>query len=59
MPGAGPDRYDLSAYNAPPLVNVEARSATPVVGALWPGAWRDASAGDPGRAITLTVDEKF
>jgi transcriptional regulator with XRE-family HTH domain len=59
MPGADPDRYDLSAYNAPALVNVEARSATPVVGALWPGAWRDTPAADSARAVTLMVDEKF
>jgi transcriptional regulator with XRE-family HTH domain len=59
MPGAGADRYDLSAYNAPPLVNVEARSATPIVGALWPDAWRDTSATGPGRAATFMVDEKF
>jgi transcriptional regulator with XRE-family HTH domain len=59
MPSARRERHDLAAYNAPPLLGVEVRSAEPVVGALWPDAWRGAAATPLATGVTLTVDEKF
>ena len=38
VPAAEPRRFDLSAYNAPPLSGVAVQRARPVLGALWPEA---------------------
>jgi transcriptional regulator with XRE-family HTH domain len=59
MPSAMPDRFDLAAYNAPPLPMVAVSSARSIVGVLWPEAWRDATGPDSPKRRGLAVDEKF
>jgi transcriptional regulator with XRE-family HTH domain len=45
MPGAEPGRFDLAAYNAPPLLSVSVRTARLVVGALSPESWSETAGG--------------
>ena len=45
MPGVTPGRFDLAAYNAPPLPSVSISAARVVVGALSPEAWSEAGSG--------------
>lgn len=45
MPGTERGRFDLAAYNAPPLLSVALSSARLVAGALSPEAWGDAPSG--------------
>lgn len=59
MPSAEAERYDLAAYNAPPLPMVAVRSARSIAGVLWPEAWHEAPAGEASKRGTLSVDEKF
>lgn len=40
FPGARPGRFDLAAWNAPTLVDVEVRAVRPVLGCLRRGAFR-------------------
>ena len=59
MPSSEPDRFDLAAYNAPPLPLVAVQEARSIVGVLWPEAWRETDAVRAAKSISLTVDEKF
>jgi transcriptional regulator with XRE-family HTH domain len=59
MPSVEPTRFDLVAYNAPPLPSVAVRSARSIVGVLWPEAWRETPNVESTKRNALLVDEKF
>ena len=59
LPSSDPDRWDLAAYNAPPLPMVAMQEARSIVGILWPEAWRASDVTGASKRISLTVDEKF
>lgn len=59
LPSSDPDRWDLAAYNAPPLPMVAIQEARSIVGTLWPEAWRAVDVTGASKRISLTVDEKF
>jgi transcriptional regulator with XRE-family HTH domain len=59
LPSSDPDRFDLAAYNAPPLLMVAVQEARSIVGILWPEAWREQGTPGSDKGVSLSVDEKF